>query len=337
MKKIFLLSAFLIATTSFTTVDAKDKKKQKKPLQQVIVEKAALRTQADSISYAAGMAMTRGLEMYLTQNVGITPAQMPEFMRGLREGIAHRKDSMFTAYSTGLDIAKQVEKNMLPGVISQFEGVEKIDADIIYQGFIASLQQDSGMFKQTEAEHFYQNKINQLKQQKDQANKAAGEKFLAENKLRPEVVTLPNGLQYRIITLGTGPKPDIDDRVNVIYEGRTIDGKVFDATSRHNTAHDTFGVKGLIQGWREALMLMPSGSKWEIYIPQELAYGERGAGRDIAPYSALIFTLELQSIVERPKVTESNDIPVTKSLKNPTSTVKSSKKSAPQKSVRTRK
>nr|WP_306302084.1 FKBP-type peptidyl-prolyl cis-trans isomerase [Prevotella micans] len=84
-------------------------------------------------------------------------------------------------------------------------------------------------------------------------------------------------------------------------------------------------------------MLMPSGSKWEIYIPQELAYGERGAGRDIAPYSALIFTLELQSIVERPKVTESNDIPVTKSLKNSTSTVKSSKKSAPQKSVRTRK
>ena len=83
MKKIFLLSALLIATTVFTTVEAKDKKKQKKPLQQVIVEKAALRTQADSISYAAGMAMTRGLEMYLTQNVGITPAQMPEFMRGL--------------------------------------------------------------------------------------------------------------------------------------------------------------------------------------------------------------------------------------------------------------
>ena len=208
-------------------------------------------------------------------------------------------------------------------------------------GFVAGTTGKKGIMTMEQAQQIAQTKMAAVKAKNMEKqygpNKTAGEKFLAENKLRPEVVTLPNGLQYRIITLGTGPKPDIDDRVNVIYEGRTIDGKVFDATSRHNTAHDTFGVKGLIQGWREALMLMPSGSKWEIYIPQELAYGERGAGRDIAPYSALIFTLELQSIVERPKVTESNDIPVTKSLKNPTSTVKSSKKSAPQKSVRTRK
>ena len=95
---------------------------------------------------------------------------------------------------------------------------------------------------------------------------------------------------------GNGPKPTADDEVEVIYEGRTIDGNVFDSTAKHGTKSDVFGVSGLIKGWTQALQMMPVGSKWELYIPYQLAYGERGAGENIKPYSALIFTLELVSI-----------------------------------------
>ena len=119
---------------------------------------------------------------------------------------------------------------------------------------------------------------------------------MAENKAKEGVVTLPSGLQYRIIKKGTGAIPKATDDVQVIYEGKTIDGKVFDSTAKHGTEFDTFNVGGLIKGWTEALQLMPVGSKWEIFIPYNLAYGERGAGRDIAPYSTLIFTLELKDI-----------------------------------------
>ena len=107
---------------------------------------------------------------------------------------------------------------------------------------------------------------------------------------------MPDGLQYRVISKGDGPLPKATDRVRVIYEGKTIDGKVFDATARHGVEFDTFAVNGLIKGWTEALQMMPVGSKWEIVIPQELAYGARGAGKDIAPYSTLVFTLELKGI-----------------------------------------
>ena len=147
------------------------------------------------------------------------------------------------------------------------------------------------------AQTYFAKKQQQLVEQRNEAVKAAGEKFLTENKKKPGVVTLPSGLQYKILVKGNGAKPGKDDQVKVVYEGRTIDGKVFDSTVRHGTESDTFGVGRLIKGWTEALLLMPVGSKWEIYIPQELAYGARGAGNDIAPYSPLIFTLELQGIV----------------------------------------
>jgi len=100
-----------------------------------------------------------------------------------------------------------------------------------------------------------------------------------------------------VLVKGDGPIPKASDKVQVVYEGRTLDGKVFDATANHGKEFDEFAADRLIKGWTEALTMMPVGSKWEIYIPQDLAYGARGAGRDIAPYSALIFTLELKGIV----------------------------------------
>ena len=125
----------------------------------------------------------------------------------------------------------------------------------------------------------------------------AGEKFLAENAKRSNVVTLPSGLQYEIITEAIGQKPTASDKVKVHYHGTLIDGTVFDSSVRRGEPA-TFGVTQVIQGWVEALQLMPVGSKWKLYIPYNLAYGEQGAGQMIAPYSALIFEVELLEIVK---------------------------------------
>lgn len=124
---------------------------------------------------------------------------------------------------------------------------------------------------------------------------AAGDKFLAENAQREEVTVLPSGLQYEILTAGAGEKPGPRSMVTVHYEGRLADGKVFDSSyQRGNPA--TFGVHQVIPGWTEALQLMPAGSKWRVYIPQQLGYGARGAGGAIPPYAALVFDVELLGI-----------------------------------------
>ncbi len=125
----------------------------------------------------------------------------------------------------------------------------------------------------------------------------AGEKFLEENAKRANVVTLESGLQYEVITEAIGQKPVASDKVKVHYHGTLIDGTVFDSSVRRSEPA-TFGVTQVIQGWVEALQLMPVGSKWKLYIPYQLAYGEQGAGQMIAPYSALIFEVELLEIVK---------------------------------------
>lgn len=315
MKKTLILAFLVVAGSLFSTANAQNRKKDKQKEQPKAtisiaqVPKVELKTQSDSISYAGGMSMTRGLDDYLTKRVGLTKEQMPDFLRGLKEGINLRKDSTFAPYAAGLEIATQVEKNMLPNMESQFEGSSvKIDAEKLYRGFLAALENDTTFFKQTDAEKYFQERQTTLRDERNRHNKEAGEQFLVENKKRPDVITLPDGLQYRVITKGTGAIPKSTDRVRVVYEGKTINGKVFDATAKHGTDYDTFGVSGLIKGWTEVLTMMPVGSKWEIFIPQDLAYGERGAGRDIAPYSALIFTMELKGIEEEVKATPELDV-----------------------------
>ncbi len=129
-----------------------------------------------------------------------------------------------------------------------------------------------------------------------QKNKEEGEAFLAENKKNPKVVTLPSGLQYEILTQGNGPKPKATDRVRCHYHGTLINGQVFDSSVERGQPA-VFGVSQVIPGWVEALQLMPVGSRWKLFIPSNLAYGEQGAGDSIAPNSALIFEVELIGIV----------------------------------------
>ncbi|TGE28744.1 FKBP-type peptidyl-prolyl cis-trans isomerase [Hymenobacter metallicola] len=123
-------------------------------------------------------------------------------------------------------------------------------------------------------------------------NKQAGEDFLAENKNKPGVTTLPSGLQYEVLTEGSGKKPGPRSSVTTHYHGTLINGTVFDSSYQRGQPA-TFGVNQVIAGWTEALQLMPEGSKWRLYIPSDMAYGKRGAGRDIGPDSALIFDVEL--------------------------------------------
>ena len=130
--------------------------------------------------------------------------------------------------------------------------------------------------------------------------KKEGEAFLAANKTKEGVVSLPSGLQYKVLTAGTGPKPAASDTVVCNYRGTLVNGTEFDASTKHG-GPVTFPVSGVIKGWTEALQLMPVGSKWQLFIPADLAYGDQGAGADIPPGSTLIFEIELVSIKEKGK------------------------------------
>jgi FKBP-type peptidyl-prolyl cis-trans isomerase FklB len=135
-------------------------------------------------------------------------------------------------------------------------------------------------------------------QQAAQANKLAGQQFLAANKTKEGVVTLPSGLQYKILKEGTGPKPTATDTVVCNYRGTLINGTEFDSSYKGGKPA-TFPVNQVIKGWTEALQLMPVGSKWQVFVPSDLAYGERGPGAEIGPNSTLIFEIDLLSIQEK--------------------------------------
>jgi len=138
------------------------------------------------------------------------------------------------------------------------------------------------------------------------ANQKAGQAFLDANKTKPGVVALPSGLEYKVVTAGTGPKPTTEDTVLCNYRGTLINGKEFDSSAKHGGPTE-IPVGGVIKGWTEALQLMPVGSKWELYIPSDLAYGPRQAGPDIGPGSTLVFEVELVSIKEKTKEAPKGD------------------------------
>lgn len=141
----------------------------------------------------------------------------------------------------------------------------------------------------------YQKQQQTLQMQQAEKNKAAGDEFLATNKTKDGVVELPSGLQYKVITKGDGKKPSIDDNVLVHYRGTSLDGKEFDSSYKRGEP-TTLGLKNVIKGWQEALMMMAVGSKWQIYVPSTLAYGQQAAGPDIQANSTLIFDIELIAI-----------------------------------------
>lgn len=189
------------------------------------------------------------------------------------------------SYAIGNDLA-----NMLKG-----QGLDSLNLKLLftaiqdqYAGKTPLVSAEQGTMSVTQY-------LQKIKAEKAAKNKAAGEQFLAANKAKPGVITLPSGLQYQVIKEGTGPKPAAQDKVKVHYTGTLVDGTKFDSSVDRGEAL-SIGVSGVIKGWTEALLLMPVGSKWKLFIPSDLGYGERQAGAKIAPNSALIFDVELLEI-----------------------------------------
>ena len=188
-----------------------------------------------------------------------------------------------------------------------------VDSTLVSQGLKDAMSGGKTRLTQEEAQTVLtdvQNEVRKQQQEKAQqagaANKTEGEAFLAANKSKDGVVTLPSGLQYKILTAGTGPKPTASDSVKCNYRGTLINGTEFDSSYKRGQPA-TFGVGQVIKGWTEALQLMPVGSKWQLVVPASLAYGERGAGAEIGPNATLIFEVELLSIEPKAKDDKSKD------------------------------
>ena len=298
MKKTLLLALALVVSASFSPVEAIKKKNKEVvfPAQPVV-----LNNSSDSLSYAAGVALTNGLVSYLLQQKMDT-TMMSDFVRGLREGIRSVGDPKQKAYMVGLDIARQVNERMLPGISEEFkDSPDSIISDLLCRGFIDAIEGDSTVFTYDAADKFFTEKRALDKIAKENKlygpNREAGEQFLKENAKKDSIIVLPSGLQYKVLVKGNGEVPLEDQKVQVNYEGRLIDGTVFDASARHGDKPSEFKPNQVIKGWTEALTMMPVGSKWQLFIPYYLAYGNRSAG-EIQPYSTLIFDVELVGIVK---------------------------------------
>ena len=189
------------------------------------------------------------------------------------------------SYSLGVNVAKSVKN----------QGLTSIDSDAIAQAFTDVFEGNDLKISEQESNVILQDFFGKLAKKAQSANVEAGQKFLSENAKRNGVITTKTGLQYEVLVEGTGDSPKENDKVTVHYHGTLIDGTVFDSSvDRGKPA--TFPVNGVIPGWVEALQLMNQGAKYKLFIPSELAYGERGAGGSIGPNATLIFEVELISI-----------------------------------------
>lgn len=223
-------------------------------------------------------------------NILFLASAAPIFAQGMP------KDSL--SYAVGVFVGENV-KQLLDMSRKNFErmGVE-FDEKLCLQTAMEMLNGKEVSLSGQQAMQMLNNAVEEAHKKTLAENKAKGDAFLAENAKKKGIQKTASGLQYRVITKGKGAIPTKDDKVKVHYEGRTIDGNVFDSSIKRGEPTE-FGVTQVIKGWTEALQLMPVGSKWEVFIPSELAYGERGAGENIKPNEALIFTVELIEIVKK--------------------------------------
>ena len=262
--------------------------------------KADLKNDVDTMSYAMGMAQTQGLKDFLVGRMQIDTTYMDDFIKGLNDGANAGDDKKKAAYYAGIQIGQQISNQMIKGINSEVYGqdsTKSISLKNFMAGFVAGTTGKTDKVKMTveQAQQIAQTKMMAIKaknmEQQYGPNKAAGEKWLAANKKKEGVKTLPSGVQYKVIKVGTGAMPKDTSTVVVNYEGKTIDGKVFDSSYKRGEPI-TLKANQVIKGWTDALVHMPVGSVWEVSIPQELAYGDREQGQ-IKPFSALIFKIEL--------------------------------------------
>lgn len=293
MKKIILIALAVMASASFSNIDAAKKKKNDK--KEVAKQAVVLTTSSDSLSYASGIAVTNGLMAYVQKQLGVDTAYMADFIQGFNEAVAGMNDKRQKARIAGMEIAEQLNGRMLSGIKEELKDANDSIVDaLFYRGFTDILTNDTTVMNMAKAEMLQQEKMNANRKAKTEKLIRMGRDFLAENGKKAGIITTPSGLQYEVLKKGEGEVPQKTDKVKCHYEGRLIDGTVFDSSIKRGEPA-VFGLNQVIKGWTEALSLMPVGSKWRLYIPQELGYGERQAGQ-IPPYSTLIFDVELLSI-----------------------------------------
>ena len=263
--------------------------------------RASLKSDVDTLSYAIGMAQTQGLKEYLVGSLDIDTAYINDFIKGLNEGANAGDNKKKAAYYAGIQIGQQISNRMMKGINHEVFGddsTKTISLKNFMAGFISGVTGKKALMTTDSAQEVAQRLIQTIKAKELEAtygeNKEAGIKFLAENAKKDGVITLPSGVQYKVIKEGTGAIPADTSLVKVNYEGRLINDSIFDSSYKRGNP-TTFRANQVIKGWTEALCHMPAGSIWEVYIPQELAYGEREQNI-IKPFSALIFKIELLEV-----------------------------------------
>ncbi len=268
--------------------------------------KANLSTEVDTLSYALGVTNTRGLKEYLVGREGVDTTYMEAFIKGVNAGINAGDDKKMMAYYAGLRIGQQISNQMVPNINAQLfddDSTKSISIKNFMSGFMGELRHQKTRIPSEEALPIVQTKMESIRsatmRERFAPNREAGEKFLAENAKKEGVVTLPSGVQYKILKEGHGPIPADSCTVEVNYEGRLINDSIFDSSYQRGKPAQ-LRLRSVIPGWCEAITNMPVGSEWEIYIPQELAYGERRQAK-IDPFSALVFKVELVDIVDKNK------------------------------------
>ena len=280
MKKIFSMAVAAIAVAGMMSCNGNS-------------PKASLKTDVDTLSYAIGMTQSQGLMDYLSRAKGVDTTYIAEFLQGVNDGANAADDPKKAAYFAGIEIGQQISNNMVKGLNYQLFGedsTQTVSLRNILAGFVNGVQEADSV-----ANVLFEAIKAKAQEKQFGANKTAGEKFLAQNAKKEGVKTLPCGVQYKVIKEGNGAMPADTSTVVVNYEGRLVDGTVFDASNRHGDQPAEFMVGRVIKGWQEALKAMPAGSEWEIYIPQELGYGANQSGQ-IPPFSALIFKVELVEV-----------------------------------------
>ena len=293
MKKLSIVAVLAIAAAGFTACGNS-------------TPKASLKSDVDTLSYALGMAQTQGLKEYLVDRLGVDTAYMDEFIKGLNEGANAGDNKKKAARYAGIQIGQQIANQMFKGINHELFGedsTQSISLKNFMAGFVSGTIGKKGLMTIDTAQVIAQTKMQQIKAREMEKtygpNKLEGEKFLAENAKKEGVVTLPSGVQYKVIKEGTGAIPVDSSLVKVHYEGRTLDGNVFDSSYKRGNPVD-LRCNQTIKGWTDAMVHMPAGSVWEVYIPQELAYGEREQG-NIKPFSTLIFKIELLEVNPKKK------------------------------------
>ena len=265
--------------------------------------KAELKSDVDSLCYAIGMANSQGLKDYLVMRMGVDTTYLNEFIKGLNEGANAGDNKKMQAYFAGVQIGQQLSVQMVPGLNQELFGADSslyVGQNNFVAGFVAGTLEDTVVMTMEDANLYAEKNMRQIKARQMEAqygeNKKAGEAFMAEIAKKEGVKQLEeSGVYYEVITEGKGQIPADTSFVKVKYEGTLIDGTVFDGNMDAEKPM-TFRCNQVIPGWTLALTHMPAGSKWKVYIPQEMAYGEREAGAVIKPYSTLVFIIDLVSV-----------------------------------------